>query len=329
MKQPINLLKIFLIIPLLSCLSQAPLHGQQFYRPLDTLDLSFFISGIAANILPKDRIEILTYSTLNSYWLAVHESGQHSPVRDRLRVTNFVATLEGYFGFSKSQRWDLGLRLQYTRFHQDNEARSSPFRVFQSTSETEIGNQMDPTYHGLNSVGARLRFMPIPSVPSLTLNGGYTLAVIKSEDEAKRRSLNADRDIADLGIAYYIDLNPNTYYYFLANTSVWLPGGFDNKWQYNSSVSFFLVHLAFGQKLVLYPGLSYNLTYQPPVYGKKFLVKTSDQLLAYAGIQFQPSTSFSINGSLAFPLILNNSNLFFEQVRNSYTLVSIGLRVML
>ncbi len=327
MKQPLNHLKHLFISCLLLSSTIQTVQGQEFYRPLDTLDMSFFISGIAANILPKDRVEILTYSSINSYWLAIHQSPLESPVRDRLRVTQFTTNVEGYFGFSNSQRWDLGLRLQYARYRLDNEARSSPFRVFENLENPPLENGLDQNYHGLTGVGLRARVLPIASVPSLTINAGYTVASVKSEEKQQR--LNAQRDILDLGIAYFIDLNPNNYYYFLANTSAYLPSETLNQSLYSSSVSFFMVHLAFGQKLVLYPGLSYHLTYKPPTYGNGFLVKTNEQLLAFGGIQYQPSSNFNISLSLAYPLVWKDNNLLVEQVGNSYSYASLGLRVLL
>ncbi len=327
MKQPINHLKQLFFLLLVFCWSTISLQGQEFYRPLDTLNTSFFISGIAANILPKDRVEILAYSSLNSFWLAIHESVEESPVRDRLRATRFTTNVEGYFGFSNSQRWDLGLRLQYARYRLDNEARSSPFRVFENFETPAVENGLDQNYQALTGIGVRARFMPIASVPALTLNGGYTVASVKSEEKQQR--LNAQRDIFDLGAAYFLEMNANTYYYFLANTSVFLPSEILNEALYNSSVSFFLVQMAFGQKFVFYPGLSYNLTYKSPAYGNQFLVRTNDQLLAFAGIQYQPGSNFNVNMSLAYPLFWNDSNLLVEQVRESYTLVSLGLRFLL
>lgn len=308
---------------------QSPsLHAQQFYQPLDTLDQNLFLVGIAANILPDDRIELLQYSTLNSFWLAFHQFGDGSPVLDRFRSTTFISSLEAYYGVSGSQRWDIGLRLRYMRTRLDNDARSPLTEVFRSSADVPPPDGRDHNFSGLVGAGLRVRIMPISSIPSLTINAGYSISNVKSEVE--REALHAERDIADLAVTYYTDISPNVYYYFIATAAAYLPAKMVNEQAlYAASGNFFLVHISTSRKWVFYPGLSYNITFKPPQLRDDWLIRQDDLLLAMAGMQFQPTTSFHINASIGYPLFINNTNPNFKQVRSSYSLWNLGFRLLL
>ena len=93
--------------------------------------------------------------------------------------------------------------------------------------------------------------------------------------------------------------------------------------------SIFLVHLFFLQNLAVYPGLSYNVTYKSPDVLDQFLIKTREQVDATIGVQYQPSPLWSFNFSISRPLLIKTSNLVSEIVRESYSAVNIGARVVL
>ena len=289
---------------------------------------SFFFSGISPSVLVRGKAEVNFYSSLFSTWLAVHESFIESPVRDRLRLSEFLTNAEIYYGVSISGRWDLGARFRYARRRLDNSAQSSPFKVFK-TEESEAANMIvDKTYSGLREIGVRLRVVPFESVPALTLNAGYSFSPVKSEEDQK--NLVADRNSFDLNIAYYVGLNNNAYYYFIANGTAFHPSAVNEEWLYSTTGSFFIVQMLANRKLAIYPGLSYTIAFKPPFNTSSdySLVKTNEQVLGILGVQFQPFNSLSLNVSGAIPLILENSNLLIRQVKESYSFVSVGGRFL-
>jgi hypothetical protein len=296
---------------------------------LETLEESFFFGGLSATILEPGRVEVNFYSSLFSSWLAVHESVLESPVRDRLRLSEFNANVEAYYGLSATGRWDLGLRLKHGRRRLDNSAQSSPFKVFDGSRGTDEANNFgtDKTYSGLKEVGIRFRLMPFESVPELTLNAGYSFSPIKSEED--QQFLVADRNSIDLNLSYYVSLNQSqtSFYYFILNGTAYLPSSINDEALYNTTASFFIIQ-RLGSRLALYPGLSYNLAFKPPSVGDKSLIRTNTQILGQLGLQFQATPNFSFNVSGALPFLLKSSNLLVRQVRESFSFASVGGRML-
>jgi hypothetical protein len=292
---------------------------------LEKIDESLFISGLATNILQKDHFDIVSFSSFNSFWWGVHQSIQASPIVDRLRYSQFNSTLDTYYGFSHSQRWDAGIRLRYARSRLDNTASNSAFKVFRSYSEEEDNVNVDKTYGGLAGAGIRLRFMPIGSMPELSINSGFTFSTVQNDTTA--RNLGADRNVFDLNVTYFSKINANNYYYFIANGSMFLPGENNEEILYTSGLSFFLVRMLNAQKWALYPGLSYNMSYKSPEQLDQVLIRINEQLLGIVGLQYQPSARFTYSTSIGIPIWLNNSALQLSQIRNSYSLITLGLRV--
>ena len=296
---------------------------------LETLDESFFFGGLSATILDPGKVEVNFYTSMFSSWLAIHESVIESPVRDRLRLTEFTGNVEAYYGVSADGRWDLGLRLRHGRRRLDNSALSSPFKVLKSSRGTDEADNVgvDKTYAGLKEVGLRFRLMPFKNVPELTLNAGYSISPIKAEED--QEFLLADRNTVDFNLSYYVSLNKSatSYYYFILNGLAYLPSATNDEVLYNSSASFFIVQ-RLGARFILYPGLSYNITFKPPSVGDEALIRTNEQVLGLLGVQYQPSNNFSLNVSAALPFLLDSSNLLVQQVRESYSFVSIGGRFL-
>jgi len=332
MKNPFTFSKRCLSLLFLCALS-LQLHAQQ-NKPtqnigLETLDETFFFGGLSATILDPGKVEVNFYTSMFSTWLAVHESVIESPVRDRLRLSEFTGNLETYYGLSADGRWDLGLRLRHGRRRLDNSAQSSPFKVLKSSRGTDEADNVgiDKTYAGLKELGLRFRLMPFKSVPELTLNAGYSISTVKSEED--QEFLLADRNTVDLNLSYYIDINNggSSYYYFILNGLAYLPSATNDEALYNTAASFFVVQ-RLGARFVIFPGISYNLTFKPPSVADNALIRTNEQVLGTLGLQYQPSNNFSINVSGAVPLLLETSNLLVQQIRKSYSFVSLGGRFL-
>jgi len=324
----------FLLILLAILVFSLSSFGQRGNDGLELLDESLFIGGLSPTVLSKGNVEVNFYSSLFSSWIALHESAVvESPVRDRLRLTDFNTNLETYFGLSNNGRWDIGARVRYGSRRLANEARSSVFDVF-SSSDAESGNVgTDKTYSGLREVGIRFRLMPFENVEALTLNAGYSYGEFSSSDDDAAFVL-ADRNSFDLNLSYFVSLNDaqTSYYYFIFTGKSSQPGSIPQnaEWLHNTSGSFFIVQRM--GKFVIYPGLTYSLDFKPPSAGSfsdKSLIKSSEQLLGTLGIQYQPSfnTSFNISGSI--PFILSTTNLRQRLVRESYSFVTIGGRILI
>ncbi|MEE9373317.1 MAG: hypothetical protein V3V00_09720 [Saprospiraceae bacterium] len=322
---------IWLVICLVFTFSS---FGQKGNSGLELLDESLFIGGLSPTVLSQGNMEFNFYGSLFSSWIALHESAVvESPVRDRLRLTDFNTNLEAYFGLSPNGRWDIGARIRYGSRRLANEARSSVFDVF-SSSDAESGNVgADKTYSGLREVGVRFRLMPFENLEALTLNGGYSYGEFSSSSDDAAFIL-ADRNSFDLNMSYFVSLNSaqTSYYYFIFNVKSSQPGSNlqNAEWLHNTSGSFFIVQRM--GKFVVYPGLTYSLDFKPPSAGSfsdKPLIKSSEQLLGTLGIQYQPSFNTSINISGSIPFILSTTNLRARLVRESYSFVTIGGRILI
>ena len=291
---------------------------------------SFFVGGLSASVLTQGKVEVNFYSALFSNQIALHESIIESPIRDRLRLSEFSSNVDVYFGTSRSGRWDIGARFKYARRRVDNAAISSPFEVFKSRATEAENDFIDKTYSGLKEIGFRFRLIPFEKIPELTLTGGYSFSPIRSTDNKEEKGLGAERSNLDLNLAYYVGLNNNSYYYFIVNgiasPSNKIEG--NSKWLYSTDVSFYIVQLFANRKLALYPGLSYHIGFKPPEVLDDKLIKTSEQVLGILGVQYQAANNISLNISTAYPILLETSNKLVQQIRESYSFVSLGGRII-
>lgn len=321
--------KQLLIVTATLLLSSIVLSAQQNKVELELIEEeALFIGGLSTNVLTQGSVEVNFFTSLFSNQITLHESAlSESAVRDRFRLTDFTTNVDVYLGVTRNGRFDLGARFKYARRRIDNNARISPFEVFNS-GNPEAAFGRDQTFSGLREVGLRFRLIPIESIPDLTITGGYAFSPRNGEQEDVR-SLGADRDLIDLNISYIATLNSNAYYYFIVNGTA-APSSFisiSQEWLYNTNFSFLVVQLFANRKIALYPGISYNIGFKPPFRGDKALIKTNDQVVATLGVQYQASNKFSINVSTALPLLLETTNKLFQPVRESFSFVSIGGRV--
>jgi hypothetical protein len=268
---------------------------------------------------------------LYSQWLAIYQTPDQRQVADRYRLSEFVTNLEAYYGISRNAAWDIGIRLRYARRRLDNSAQSSPFKVFEAANmfdENDPSRGLDQSYAGFREIGLRLRIQPLKQVPQLSLNMGYSFA--PNHELTVQENLNADRNSFDLNLAYYIALNDNisSLYYFILNGTAYSKGtiAINNTPLYTSSFSFLVVQRL--GSFVIYPGLSYVIGYKPPDISEKSLVKYNEQILGILGVQYQVNSSVNINLSTAYPFLSESPSLLQEQVRDSYSFVNLGGRVL-
>tara|TARA_B100000497_G_C7642872_1_gene386527 strand:+ start:216 stop:1208 length:993 start_codon:yes stop_codon:yes gene_type:complete len=327
----IKLLKHTLLFALFTLFLSAA-YGQND-DGLELLDESLFIGGLSPTVLTSGNVEVNFYSSLFSSWIALHESVIESPVQDRLRLTEFNSNLETYFGLSRRGRWDIGARVRYGKRRLANAATDPIWDVFSSSDEESANRGTDKTYSGLREVGVRFRLMPFEGLEAFTINAGYSYGEFgnSSDDEAFKL---ADRNSFDVNLSYFVSLNDQqtSYYYFIVNGTSFQPGSLsiNEDWLHNTSGSFFIVQRL--GKFVIYPGMTYTLAFKPPSSGSfsdKSLIKSNEQLLGTLGIQYQPSFNTSFNISASMPFILSTTNLRQRLVRDSYSFVTIGGRILL
>lgn len=330
MKLQLYLLKT-LIISIMIMLALGA-NGQRNSGGLELLDESLFIGGLSPAVMTKGDVEVNFYSALFSSWIGLHESATvESPIRDRLRLTDFNTNLETYFGMSRNGRWDIGARLRYGRLRLANAASDSPFDVFSSSDAESSNIGTDKTYSGLREIGIRFRLVPFENVEGLSVNAGYSFGSIgNSNDDAG--FVLADRNSVDVNLTYYISLNPNSFYYFIFSGKSSGAGSLPQTAEalHNTTGSFFIAQRL--GPIVVYPGISYSLDFKPPSQGSfsdKALIKQGEQVLGTLGIQFNPSYNLSFNINASIPFIISTTNLRQRLIRESYSFVSIGGRILL
>lgn len=298
---------------------------------LDTLEQTFIVGGGSSTVLQSGSAEVIFNSSLVSHWIAFHEVNKNSPILERFRRTQFTSDLTAFYGISQSGQLDIGINFKYVRGRLDNEASSSMLRVFQpSKPENIVDGYYDPSavfdnsFGGLASIGLRARFKPFPNRPEIVLNGGYSIITVK--DQVVQQQLAADRDAADIGATYYKKITSNIYYFLSGTVQAYLPSNVRDELLFSSSLGFFIIHRTSDNRWTLYPGLVYGLSFKPSKFDENPLIKTNDQLLALAGLQYAPTNkvNFILTGGL--PLFISNSHPQLDIVRASYSIIGVGLR---
>ncbi len=326
---PNSNLKFIALLLCLFIVNQLEAQRFKYSLPgLDTLQQNFVIGGASTSLMTLGETEYILNNQLTSYWIAFHEQGENSPVLDRFRRTQFETQLTGFFGVSSSGMFDLGIQLRYSRSRIGQQASESIFKVF-SGDDTEVNqpqfdpeNVFDRNFSGLTYVGLRLRFKPIVDHPELLLNGGYMRATVKEEFD--QTQLAADRDIADIGVTYYKSITPSIYYFASADFRALLPSSVKDEFLFNSTLSFFAIHRAFGNRLTIYPGLAYSINFKPSEFDDNSLIKVADFLFALGGVQYTFSPVFNVFLTGGLPLTLKVTHPNQKIVRASYSTFALG-----
>lgn len=286
---------------------------------LPTLDSlpRLFLAGLSPVILDKDGVEVNNFNPLTSFWLAVQETPPElagAQITNRYRYTLFESYWRVSYGFSHSKRWDLGAEFRFSRRRLDDDATTSPMKVFSSDDTTSI------TYQGLSMVGARIRFMPFRKVPELTLQSALTFPVAKEEVQ---QGLTLDRTQFELGATYYKNLARRTYYFLQTNWLARFSNSKNERTTHQFSASAFLVESLFQHRVYLYPGITYAGNFQK--YSDGSFNQVSYQILGGLGVQYQPVRFFSASLYGQIPFTLESGSVTTEWVRESYSSWTLGL----
>lgn len=301
----------------------------------DSLKESFIVAGGSSTVLRAGQGEVIWNNSLTSYWLALHQTDQNSPIIDRFRATQFISDIYGFYGVSESAKWDVGVHIRYTRTRIDNAASSSIFNVFKGSDNLDElfeanpgATVFDQSLGDISSVGLRFRTAPLALDPKLVINGGFAVKTVTGEDKA--RQLAADRNSADIGLTYYKGLNQRTFYFFGGTFQAFFPSsGINDQYLFNTSINFSLIQRTLGNKWTFYPGLSYSLAFKPSQAPSETssLIRTTEFLFAFGGVQYAPNPKFNVFFTGGFPLISNVVNPRQEIVRESYSNLTLGCRV--
>ncbi|MBK8194274.1 MAG: hypothetical protein IPK76_14070 [Lewinellaceae bacterium] len=280
-------------------------------------------TGASSAILPKDATEINLINSINSFWIAQNEfdgSIEATRITNRARFSRADHILRVLHGFSKSGRWDMGAEIYYTRARLDDQARSTPFRVY-GNAFPESGT----TYNGVSYIGVQVRGMPFAGLPELTLRGGYNHPIANTPE--KRLNLFAQRPVAYLNALFIERLGPMLLGQVQGDFRTYFRNDENTRTLLAPSASGYLI-FEIGEKWYLLGGMSYNLTFQQSFKGASIL-KANQQLYGSLGAIYRPGRLLSVILSGQVPFIFDSGSSYSVWVRESYVGLNLGLRVLL
>ncbi len=310
---------IFLCI-ICSCSS---VSAQSYVAGQDSTGSAYFYPGVSAVVLEKDASEIVLRNNFTSFWLAINEydpATKGTRVSDRARQTIFEHALQVSHGFSKSQRWDIGVEMRYAHTRLDSIANSSPWKAL---SDDDKGGD---TYRGLSWLGIRTRIMPFSKLPELTLQGTALFPI--NGDYRDRRNLGANRIQASLGATFFRKPFNHTYYFLSVEWKTFFRDIENDKVSHTPSVGAYLIREMMSRRLYVLAGLAYSPNYEQ-FYDNGPLRKTSEFFLGFIGLQYQPNRKFGLYLNTQTPFILDSGSDYIQWVRQSYSAWSLGFRVLL
>ena len=283
----------------------------------------FFLGSISPVVLEKDATEINFINSLSSFWIAYHEfvpSTISTRIADRSRFSRFDQLLRVSHGFAKSGRWDIGADFRVVHTRLDEAAKSSPWRVLGNDAESGQSNR------SLASIGLRTRIMPFENAPELTLQGSFNYPMGK--DPETRRRIGVDRSQLGLMATYFQNFNPDTYYFLQGEWNIFLANEDHDQTTHLSALNGYLVFGLMQKQFFIFPGLTYVNAFQQFSSGGG-LKRINQQLYGGLGGQWQVGRTFGISLFLQRPFIFESGSQFSEWVRESYSSVTLGVRVLL
>ena len=284
--------------------------------------MHFFLGSISPVVLADDATEINFVNSLSSFWIAYHEfipAFRGTRIADRSRFSRFDQILRVSRGFSRSGRWDIGAEFRMIHTRLDGEAKSSPLRVLGGDTSTGLSNR------SFASIGLRTRIMPFEDVPELTVQGIFNYPMASTPE--KRRRIGFDRAQVGVMATYFQNFNPNTLYFLQADWNTFLPNEHHDQTTHLSSLNGYLVLGLMDKRFFIYPGLTYVNTFQ--YYQSYGFRRINQQLYGGLGGQWQIGPSLGLSLFLQRPFIFESGSQFSEWVQESYSSVTVGLRVLL
>lgn len=288
--------------------------------------------GTSPSILKHGDGDVNYVNSLYSYWaISQYRDNVNDAtfILNRYRRTEFQQLMRFTYGYSKSERWDLGFELRLARTRLDDYARRSPFLIFQNNKKSDTENA-----HGISTAGFRLRYQPFLKQPSLVTYLNVQFPVGSIENQV---ALNQYRPIFGIGLTNFLNPNPSFYFFYQAEYS-FLPrnqaltfektgkGHPYNKNTHNTSLSGTFVKDILYQKLYVMGGTVYQMSFEPTVL--KPFNRTSNLLFGNVGLYIRPSYNINFTLNYVIPLILENKDESTFIPRNSFTGFSLGARLI-
>ncbi len=280
-----------------------------------------FISGISPIILSQGEVEAGLSTSLVSYWNILKGlSSENVIINNAYRLSISQTQAQVFYGFSTSQKWDLGAELIYTARRFDDRARSSPFKVFNSDNLNK---------KGLSMVGLKVRSAPVSDIPELTLQLGVRFPI--ANGDALRRELGAQRTQINLNANYLKYLNHANSYFLTAGWGFHLPftpdaGGLKNNAIHILSAGAYLSINVINQRLYLIPGLSFSGNFQKSASSGQFNNLTQ-AMFVDAVVQLQLRGNLNLTLQQSLPVLFESYLPLVEFERRSFSATALGLRM--
>jgi hypothetical protein len=278
----------------------------------------FVFGNVSPVILAPGKIEASNLAVLSSYWLT-NQFGNR--ILDRYRVSRFDDFINLSYGVSADSRWDIGLQLRYARLRLDQNARSSPFKVFGSDETTGFNTS------GLASVGLRIRAQPIAAWKGFTIQNTLSYPLLKKNEE--KSILQADRWQNDLILTQLAALSPSSFLFFQGRYTLQLANETNPLTNHFPGIAVFYIQALLDRKLFVYPGLNAVGSYTQYTRGGRWS-NTGQFLFAGIGLQYQLADQLAVFSYAQVPWYYHSGNeLFTRLIRNSYSDFSLGIRLVL
>ena len=295
----------------------------QFDGALEENEESIFVDGVSPILLERGEIEVSNTSSLISYWNKIRLVNIDGGIfNNTYRLSLFQNKTSISYGFSESNRWDLGAEIVYVKRRWDDNANSSPFKVFS-------GDELNTS--GLAYLGIKGRFQPFESIPGLTLQALLRLPVANGEQ--LRRDLQASSMQFSLFTTYYTQLNYGTALLLQGGWSYTLPktieeSGVRIRPNHALSLGGFMAVNLFGQKIYAVPGLTYSGNFRKSARSSSIL-QLSHGVFGEMILQFQLGGNATLNLQQSYPFLFESYSPTVEFERRSFTLTTLGIRVIL
>ncbi|MFN7115573.1 MAG: hypothetical protein ACK4TA_02180 [Saprospiraceae bacterium] len=294
-------------------------------RPIsqDTLPIFPVFSGLSPLLVPSGEIELLFFNALST------QKNRTTPELGGSisRSTVLQHILQVTYGVSDGGRLNLGADVHYLHYRLDNNPENSFLKVWKSTaSDTLVTDPTDDkvqalSFHTLNRVGLRFRWLPSESLPELTLQGGV-LFPASYQTPTTRRTLNIARTQVWLQGNFYQVFGEGLYGFANAGAYFSLP----NETQRQATltpVGNLVIAKEISDLLIVFVQTAFNGNFNKEY--KAGLKNTSHQWLGGLGVQLQVSNRFSISTELQKPII-NDYKSLTSEYEGGLTNLSLNVR---
>lgn len=310
-----SLLLFFLsAIPFFQIYAAAPnLEPATWIMQADTTPSYFLFAGLSPNMIIEGQWEINLYNALSTQKLVPALANQ-----EVYRSSSLQQALQVWHNPFRSNRVNVGLGFRFGHQLTDQQEDRSPLRVLGS------GDEQSTAFHALTAVGPSVRFIPIRTLPELSIQSSFLFPVAK--ELITRQALGWDRSAFLLQGAFQQRLNPWLYGFVSTGTTLLFKN--DDRMQTTLSVptALYLAAQIAQSNWYVIPDLSYTTSYNDRFQGS--LRHVSSQWLGGLGIQYYPSPSWTFFLLWERSLGMNIVGSTTEFINRSFNQVSLGVRYL-